>query len=117
MKPGVMQVLASNYDPGSYHELKKSAVGTKVLPYFKGHVYVSGMLLSKFPEGIILQDPAFFNYVINQLNLKPEECLVINSDPAVIHAAKSLGMKTLAHNHGDHSTIKKQLKELNLLVK
>lgn len=111
--PYIIHILASNYAPSSYKELENSKIGKRVLPSFK-HIYNSGTLDDQH-RGIVLQDPAFFKFIMNDLGLKPEECLVINSDPQVIKAAKSLGMHTIEHPYKDSSTIKKQLKQMHLI--
>ncbi len=113
MKPGTVQILASNYDPASFGELKNSAIGKRVLPSF-AHIYNSGTLSAEL-RGVVLQDPAFFKLIMGDLHLKPEECLVINSDPAVIAAARSLGMQTIEHKPNDYDSVKKQLKAMNLI--
>ncbi len=113
IKPGIMQILASNYDSASFDELKNSKIGKRILPLFK-YVYNSGTLKHEH-RGLVLQDPGFFKLIMHELHLKPEECLVVNSDPAIIQAAKSLGMQTLYYPFKEASVIEKQLKAKGLI--
>ncbi len=112
-QPGVKQILASNYDAASFHELQKSAIGQRVLPSLNA-IYNSGTLKDSF-KGLVLQDPAFFQLILNEQHLQPQECLVINTDPDVIRAAQSLGMKTIQYKHNDFSFVKSELKKMGLI--
>jgi len=112
-QPSVRHILASNYDPASFHELQKSAIGKRVLPNFNA-IYNSGTLKDEL-KGLVLQDPAFFSLIMKEQHLQPEECLVINTDPAVISAAQSLGMKTIQYKDNDFSFVKNELKRMGLI--
>jgi hypothetical protein len=111
--PGVSQFLASNQDPATFEALRKSDMGKKILPSFKA-IYNSGTLPEQY-RGTVLQDPAFFQLIMNEQHLNPEECLVINTDEDVINAAKSLGMHTFKYKAGDYKAVKNELKRLHLI--
>ncbi len=111
--PGIKQILASNYDPASFAELQKATIGKTVLPHFNV-IYNSGMLKSEL-RGLVLQDPAFFRLIMTEQNLQPQECLVINTDPDIIRAAQSLGMRTIQYKHNDLGFVKTQLKQMGLI--
>ena len=112
-QPNVKQILASNYDPASFKELQSSAIGKRVLPNFNA-IYNSGTLKDNL-KGLVLQDPAFFSLIMKEQHLNPEECLVINTDPDVIKAAQSLGMKTIQYKANDFNFIKNELKKMGLI--
>jgi|GEM_PF-7080532 phosphoglycolate phosphatase-like HAD superfamily hydrolase len=113
VKPGISQFFASNQDAATYEAIRTSDMGKKILPHFKA-VYNSGNLKPPH-QGIVLQDPAFYQLIMQEQNLKPEECLVIDTDEDIIAAAKSLGMQHFQYKAGDYDAVKKELKRLHLI--
>ena len=63
--------------------------------------------------GAMKPSKVFFDAVINEENLVPEETLFLDDGPRNIEAAKALGIKTLLVNNGEDWTglIEEKLKQ------
>lgn len=102
------QILASNFDKFTFNELSQNnSDARRLFKYFNG-IYISGV------EGKIIQDPAFFNGILQSQGLNANESLVISSDQYVLNAAQSLGIKAIFYD-GNYANLKAALKQLGLL--
>lgn len=113
MHPDIQNILVGNYEAEAWQILSKSEIGKKALPLFN-HAYNSGTLGDHYRD-IVLQDPEFLKLIIKKHGFDPSECLFADPDPAIIAAAKNLGMQTYQFAYDDIEALKKQLRQLKLI--
>jgi HAD superfamily hydrolase (TIGR01509 family) len=70
---------------------------TGLLHHFAGHIYSASMVENGKPA------PDLFLYAANQMQIAPENCLVIEDSPAGITAAQRAGMRVLGYLGGSHA--------------
>lgn len=91
----------SNWDPLSYKYFKK-----RYEDIFKlfDEVFISGDMKMVKP------DKNAYKYIINKLNLKPEECLLIDDQDVNARGARKCKIGTLVLKSWDYEALEKQLK-------
>lgn len=77
-----------------------------VLDLFDRHYFSCELKLAK-------PDPKFFNHALKDLNLKAEECLLIDDKKKNIKAAQELGMKGIVFQNTEQ--LKQELKILKII--
>jgi HAD superfamily hydrolase (TIGR01509 family) len=100
LKPveGVVQLIESIEGPicvasnGPHEKMDTSLAVTGILPYFKNRIF------SAYDIGKWKPDPALFLHAAKQMNVKPENCIVIEDSPRGIEAATAAGMKSYGYD-------------------
>ena len=92
---GIAWCVASS---SQVERIKLSLTVTGLIDRFP-HIYSASMVSEGKPA------PDLFLYAAGQMNVRPEDCIVIEDSPAGVEAAKAAGMTVFAYCGGSHASL------------
>lgn len=112
-----MEELMASLKSRGYHLYLLSNAGLQFHEYEK-HIsafqYLDGKVISADIQ-CIKPNPAIYQYLLDQYQLLPSQCLFIDDAPANIDGAKALGIQGYCYQDGNLSRLRQYLTELMIL--
>ena len=100
--------VLSNWDPLSFEVLYEH--NSHVFSFFDpNHIVVSGHI------GLVKPHKSCFQYILDAYKLNPQDCIFIDDQEVNVNNARSFKMTALLAKKGDYKTLRKKLKELQVL--
>ena len=99
-------IAFSNWDPLSFDIFHKQ--NAKHFKHFE-HIIISGHI------GLIKPRAESYHYVLKKLNLKPQDCILIDDQKINAIGAQRCGIKTLLVEDGNYEMVRDDLKMLGAL--
>lgn len=113
-KNGHTQMVLSNFDAQSCALLFKTAHGKKVFKFFEPcNVVLSGAFEH---HNYLKPHKTFFEYLLNEYNLDPSECIFIDDQEENINAARACGITAIHLKNKNYNAVRKQLCKLGVLA-
>ncbi len=102
--------ILSNWDEFSFKQMVSSSLSTEVFTYFNPeHIMISGAV------GCIKPQRQIYTQFLDQFNLNPEYCIMIDDQPENLRPAEEFGMTGILLEHRNYTAVTERLERLKVI--
>lgn len=102
--------ILSNWDEYSFKQMTASSPLRELFTYFKPeHIMISGAV------GALKPQPQIYVQFLEQFNLNPEACIMIDDQPENLLPAEEFGMTGILLEHRNYTAVTQRLERLNVI--
>jgi beta-phosphoglucomutase-like phosphatase (HAD superfamily) len=107
-----IMMIGSNWDPASFELIYTGSACSSLFKHIRPeNIVISGAIHCNKPH------PAFFEHILKNYNIRPEDCVFIDDQEENLQAARKLGITGLhiKHDKKGYKTLKRELQRLGVL--